>query len=206
MSPELVIFDLGNVLVRITLTAEEAFSRTEHTLPESYHDPDVQMRLRELHAERETGRMHDGQYYEVIAELTGLTPQQVVRVSEAWLIGAFEGAADFLAGVCGNGYQVACLSNTNAQHIAFVNDPRHVGHLPLHRLDHRFFSYEVGAMKPELAIYEHVEQTTGVAPERMLFFDDRQENLDVANDRGWQTCLVDPTGDPIKQMKAVLQG
>ena len=203
MPPELVIFDLGNVLVRITLTVDEAFARTEFSLPSIYSDPDFQLRLRELHLERETGRMHDGAYYEIISSLTGMTPQQVVRVSEAWLIAAYDGAADFLHSVCGNGYQTACLSNTNAQHIAFVNDPRHVGHLPLHKFDYRFFSYAVGAMKPEPAIYEHVEQATGIAPERMLFFDDRQENIDVAQSRGWGAVLVDPR-NPIAQMRAVL--
>lgn len=200
------MFDLGNVLVHITLNAPEAFARTELTLPESYHDPAVQARLRELHTERETGRMHCGRYYEIVSELVGLAIEDVVTVSEAWLIRAFDGAADLLHEICGNGYQVACLSNTNAQHIGFVNDPRHPGYLPLHKLDYRFFSFAVGAMKPDPAIYEHVEAITGVVPGQILFFDDREENLTIAQQRGWQTCLIDHTADPIVQIRMRLEG
>lgn len=34
-----------------------------------------------------------------------------------------------------------------------------------------------------------VEQDCGVAPEALLFTDDREDNIRVANSRGWQTHL-----------------
>lgn len=204
MQPELIIFDLGNVLLRITLTAAEAFERTEYELPEAYHDPTVQARLRELHTERESGRLQCASYFETAAELVGMTPTAVATVSEAWLIEPFDGAADLLNELCGSGQQVVCLSNTNAQHIGFVNDPRHPGHLPLHKLDRRFYSFEIGAMKPASAIYAHVERETAIEPTKMLFFDDRQENIEAAESRGWQAVLVDPKADPIAQIRRVL--
>lgn len=46
--------------------------------------------------------------------------------------------------------------------------------------DHRTFSYEVGSVKPQAAIYEHAFQGLGVAPGEALFLDDRPANVDGA--------------------------
>ena len=48
-------------------------------------------------------------------------------------------------------------------------------------------SGRVGCMKPDPAIYAHVEADTGIAPERLFFIDDRLENIAAAARRGWQT-------------------
>ena len=45
------------------------------------------------------------------------------------------------------------------------------------------------------SIYEMLEEDCGVDPAGLLFADDRQENLDAAAARGWQTHLfTDPQG------------
>ena len=55
-------------------------------------------------------------------------------------------------------------------------------------------------MKPDAKIYEHVEQTTGVAPEHILFFDDHPPNVNAARQRGWRVEQIDHTGDTVAQM------
>ena len=46
-------------------------------------------------------------------------------------------------------------------------------------------------MKPDSAIYDAAEQAAEVAVESILFLDDRQENIDAANARGWRAhCCV----------------
>jgi len=46
-------------------------------------------------------------------------------------------------------------------------------------------SYEVGAMKPDPAIYQHAARQAEVPPERILLIDDRSENVEGATAAGW---------------------
>lgn len=57
--------------------------------------------------------------------------------------------------------------------------------------DRPYVSGHMGVTKPAPEIYEMVERDCGVAPERLLFTDDRAENIAVATERGWQTHLFE---------------
>lgn len=61
----------------------------------------------------------------------------------------------------------------------------------LGEFDQRFVSGRLGLMKPDPAIYAHVETATGLAPDSLLFTDDRPENIDAASARGWQVHLFE---------------
>jgi 2-haloacid dehalogenase len=56
----------------------------------------------------------------------------------------------------------------------------------LRELDGAFVSGRLKMMKPEPAIYAAVEQGTGIAPEGLLFTDDKIENIEAATARGWR--------------------
>jgi 2-haloacid dehalogenase len=65
----------------------------------------------------------------------------------------------------------------------------------LREFDQEFISGHLRCMKPDPAIYAHLELDTGVSPGGLLFADDKQENLDAAAARGWQTHLfTSPAG------------
>jgi 2-haloacid dehalogenase len=49
----------------------------------------------------------------------------------------------------------------------------------------------MGVIKPDPRIYEMVEDDCGIAPGRLLFTDDRQDNIRVADARGWKTHLFE---------------
>ena len=55
--------------------------------------------------------------------------------------------------------------------------------------DQHYISGHMGVIKPAERIYQMVEESCGLAPESLLFTDDRPENIDAANDRGWNTHL-----------------
>lgn len=61
----------------------------------------------------------------------------------------------------------------------------------LSEFDRVFISGRLGVTKPDPAIYEIVERSTGIAPAALLFTDDRAENLAEAEARGWHTHLFD---------------
>ena len=71
---------------------------------------------------------------------------------------------------------------TNASHalepaIAAADWRRH--------LDHVFVSATIGLLKPDEALYRHVTDALGVAPERIAFIDDKPANVDGALRVGW---------------------
>ena len=72
----------------------------------------------------------------------------------------------------------------------------------LKEFDQRYISGYLGEVKPEPQIYEILERESGVAPEALLFADDRQENLDAAAARGWNVHLFDGPEGWIKRLKA----
>jgi putative hydrolase of the HAD superfamily len=90
------------------------------------------------------------------------------------------------------------LSNTNDLHIEWVR--KHVAELGVPDFETRFFeqifySYEVGAVKPEPAIYAAAEGGIDHPASQILFIDDRPENIDAAHARGWQAVLLPPEVD-----------
>ena len=55
--------------------------------------------------------------------------------------------------------------------------------------DRRFASQILGCAKPKSIVYEKVEKLLGVPPRSILFFDDRQDNVDAAARLGWHARL-----------------
>ncbi len=56
----------------------------------------------------------------------------------------------------------------------------------LRGFDHLTFSHRLGTAKPDLAIYCHAAEGLGVDPARVLFIDDRADNIEAARKAGMQ--------------------
>jgi HAD superfamily hydrolase (TIGR01509 family) len=85
------------------------------------------------------------------------------------------------------GHSLAILSNTNPAHLAELQ-PRCAF---FESFDHAFFSYQIGIMKPDPAIYHHVLTATNTAPTDAWFFDDGQRNITAAAALGINAIRVD---------------
>lgn len=57
--------------------------------------------------------------------------------------------------------------------------------------DRDFISGHLGVTKPDPRIYEAVEKTSGVRGRKILFADDREDNISAAQKFGWQTHLFE---------------
>jgi len=57
--------------------------------------------------------------------------------------------------------------------------------------DRRYISGYLEMMKPDPSIYQFVEDDCGLAPSGLLFTDDRRDNIEAAQTRGWQTHLFE---------------
>lgn len=59
----------------------------------------------------------------------------------------------------------------------------------LTEFDRRYISGHMGCIKPDPRIYQMLEDDCGVAPDRLLFTDDREDNITMAGSRGWHAHL-----------------
>lgn len=82
------------------------------------------------------------------------------------------------------GLKTAILSNDGSSLLTYLDQHGITPHF-----DQIFVSGEIGIMKPEAGVYQHVIQHLGVEPNEAIFFDDRQANIDGAIRAGLQAEL-----------------
>lgn len=103
----------------------------------------------------------------------------------AWPTGPLPGAAELVAQTRAS-VATGCFSNTNALH---WHD--HIAAWPLTGLfDHRFLSFELGLLKPDIAAFVQVADLLEVPAERVLFLDDNALNVVGAAAAGFQAIRV----------------
>ncbi len=109
-----------------------------------------------------------------------ITPERFLDVFRSWPIGPFDGASNLVLEVRGR-VPVGCLSNTNVVHWADQVDKWAL----LSNFDFRFLSFELGRVKPDPAIFEHVAEMVPYPRDRVLFLDDIAVNVDGARSTGF---------------------
>ena len=185
MTIKAVVFDIGNVLVEWH--------------PEKMFDAVIgEERRRALFANVDLDRMNERvdlgeEIADVVAEYAKTNPDyhdDIMLWHSRWLemlTPDIPLSAVILRGLRSKGMPVFALSNFGVSTLALADR-----HFPaLTDFDRRFISGVLGLIKPDPAIYAHVEAETGVAPEGLLFIDDRPANIAAAAARGWQTHLFE---------------
>ena len=64
-----------------------------------------------------------------------------------------------------------------------------------------YYSHELGLRKPDLLIYKKVIDLQNLNPEQTIFFDDRLENITVAQDSGIQAIQVTYSDQILDQLR-----
>lgn len=97
------------------------------------------------------------------------------------------GSVRLLAALKTRGVPVLALSNFGREtfDIACARYPFLAG------FDQAYISGHLGQIKPNADFYEALENGCGFAPDRLLFTDDKPENIATAAARGWQTHLFE---------------
>lgn len=183
--PQAVIFDIGNVLIEWQ--------------PERFYDrvvgPD---RRKAMFAGIDLHAMNDkvdrgAHFRETVyaeAELWPDWTEEIRMWHDRWIEMAapvIDRSVRLLRALRRKGLPVFALSNFGIQtfEIGIANYPF------LEEFDRRYISGHMGVIKPEAEIYRMVEADCGIEPAALLFTDDRQDNIDAAAVRGWQTHLFD---------------
>lgn len=180
--PVVILFDLGNVLVRIH---PEAFLQTlgiDTAENRKLYSPKVI----EIVKRYERGRDSTEQY---LSRLEGLfnhgefhfLREQIEKAMLSVIGKPIEGMEELVQRVSARN-KVGLLSNTNPLHYHHCLENLPVlRHVPVH-----FLSYQLLALKPEPAIYHSVVEAIELPAEEILFIDDIEVNITAARGIGMQ--------------------
>ena len=180
MTPQAVIFDIGNVLIEWQ--------------PERFYDAAIgEARRRAMFAAVDLHAMNDrvdagGSFAGEIARTAGGWPEhaEAIRLWHSnWLDMARPAIAHsvrLMRALRQRGVPVFILSNIGQEPFAMACRDYPF----LEECDRLFLSGAMGVTKPDPQIYALLEQGCGLPPEALLFTDDRAENIDAAAARGWQ--------------------
>jgi putative hydrolase of the HAD superfamily len=172
-----VIFDYGGVLVRHQTEADQARMATLVGLPTD--------RFAELYwskrADYDKAVLTAAEYWHEIALHAGTklgleTLDELIAIdTESWM--QFDGIMwAWVAQLRKSGKRLAVLSNMPLE----LGEALKIKPGRLELFDNVTLSYELRAVKPEPAIYEHCLEALDAEPQKTLFFDDRIENVQGA--------------------------
>jgi len=198
---ELVVFDLGNVIVRVSHAAMAKALAARSSDPR-FQDPRRVLAMafddREgLTVGFDEGRLTAGAFHRAVADRLSLSVS-FGEFAACWNTG-FEENREVTALVrrLHGRYRLMLLSNTNELHYDHL-----ARRLPvLSLMERQFLSFKLGMRKPDRALYERVVADSGVKPERMVYIDDIPAYTRAAAELGIQAV----TFESAEQLQAALR-
>jgi len=184
IQPRLLLFDLGNVLVRFE---PDRFSRSLGLNVQSAQNH-YGKGVREITNLYESGRYSTDEYF---LSLRSFLKERfdIPELKKAFLsvlTDPIPGMEDLVRRATGR-LSSALVSNTNEFHFTTIL-PR----VPaLKYLPKRYLSYEIGAIKPSPEFYECIKRKEDIEADEMLFIDDVEENIVAAEHAGMVGYLFD---------------
>lgn len=182
---EAVIFDIGNVLIEWNPERHYA----ERLGPERQKAFFAAYDFHDLMNEIDAG----APFSETIAKAAEARPEwrtEILMLCDEWLPMTdypMHRSVRLLRALKARGIPVFALSNFGAENFRWSA----AAHPFLAEFDRQYISGDMGLRKPFAEIYAAVEADCGLPPSRLLFGDDRDDNLSTARARGWQTHRVD---------------
>lgn len=181
MTPQAVIFDIGNVLIEWR--------------PERFYDAVIgEDARRRMFAEVDLHAMNDavdagGPFRETIYQTAARHPEWEAAIRmwhDNWIDMAsprIDHSVALLRALRARGVQVFALTNFGIDSFAYAQTQYDF----LSEFDRAYVSGHMGVIKPDARIYRMVEDQCGLAPGALLFTDDRIDNIVAARARGWKT-------------------
>lgn len=211
MTPKVVCFDLGGVLVRICRSFAEAV--TQAGLPlrngDRLDDNEWLLRRRRVMQAHQIGELSCDEYCVALADALEhtYTAQELKLVHDAWTLDEYDGVGELLDELNAiPGLLTACLSNTNDAHWLRLSGRAGgaVEYPTVRKLKALLASHELGLAKPDPRIYRAAQERFGCEPEAILFFDDLMDNVQAARTVGWNAERIDPEGSPARELRSLL--
>jgi 2-haloacid dehalogenase len=180
-TPEAVVFDIGNVLIEWQ--------------PERYYDARIgQVRRQALFASVDLHAMNEqidagGLFRDTVYDMAAKNPDWATEIRwwyDHWIGLAsprIEHSITLQRRLRAKGVPVFALTNFGDDAFAYAQTKYDF----LAEFDRTYVSGRMEVTKPNPAIYAMLEADCGIAPQALLFADDRAENIAAAASRGWQT-------------------
>lgn len=195
-APEVVVFDLGKVLVDFdySIAARRIASRSA--------SPADHVRLfldqSPLLGRYETGQLTTHQFFDEIRRLTGFSG--TADEFGAYFADIFTEIPEMIelqARLHQRGIPTFLFSNSNDLAISHIRS-----RFPFYSsFDGYILSYEQGSMKPDARIYEVVERKSQRAGGEVVYIDDRAENVAAGAARGWRSVLHESVSQTSQALK-----
>ena len=194
---ELIIFDLGNVLLdydhRITCRKLSNFSKPRYPAGKMYH---FLFNNHSLSRQYDQGKITTEEFFKTLVDKFSLkitfkefTPiwNDIFRENKA---------VSQLVRNLKRRYKIYLISNTNQMHLEYLAQKFNI----LSEFDRIFASYALGLRKPNRRIFELALKDAQVKPGKAIFIDDIPEHITTASALGIQAIAF--TG--IKRLKRQL--
>lgn len=205
---DIVVFDLGGVLVDVTDSWADAFERVDLPVEPVLDDAMFLQERERLWNEFRVGEATAKYFFEELSRASDgtYTPNQFAMGFRARLLNEYPDANEVVELVEASPAKTGALSNTNPVHWDEIRESRDPGHYPtVKRLDNAHTSHLLGHAKPDPGIYRAFEEQVGEFGPSILFFDNRPENVETARALGWHAERIDPNETPTEQLKAYLE-
>lgn len=173
-----ILFDLGNTLLPFNhLRASRALARFACKMPEALYQSFFDSVIQQEHDE---GRLSGREFYERVRTLYDLscTYEQFVPIWNDIFWENAEMAA--LVSRLKASYRLIGISNTNQLHFEDARARFQI----VRDVETWVLSYEVGARKPDAAIYQKAIEVAGVAPQEIVYVDDRLDLIEAGRALG----------------------
>ena len=92
---------------------------------------------------------------------------------------------DYISKLKNKGYKLYILSNITKDSYDYINGTIDISKI----FDGGVYSYQEGLVKPDRRIYELIVERYNLNKEETIFFDDKQKNIDAANEFGIKGIL-----------------
>jgi putative hydrolase of the HAD superfamily len=189
-----LIFDLGDVIIPIDLTAPVRNFGMLANLPED--EVRAIWKQHDLLNQYETGLIDDETFRNHVRQLLKNDSWADEVIDTAWNTVLLDLPVERIERIKAlkPNYRLFLLSNTSPIHIRKVNHVlTSMGQPTLEELFERvFYSYEVRLAKPSPEIYQHVLSEARLVAEETAFFDDNVANIRAAGELGIQAVHVQP--------------
>lgn len=186
MKPKLILFDLGRVL------ADLGSPTTQMRLPTSDEQFWALWLSLPIVRSFERGDIRSEEFLAILARELRIIEDPIVFQQRFldWhprLYPTVKHLISLLVSEC----RLALLSNTNILHWDLIHNQTSV----FQHFDHLFLSYEIRYCKPEIGAFEFVLDNVSISPSDILFLDDMEQNVVVANRLGIRAIQVNGIGE-----------
>jgi putative hydrolase of the HAD superfamily len=174
-----VLFDLGGVMINwndswLTQEISKEFELPEERVAKEWRKnlPDISI-----------GKVDERKFWRTIGE--ELESEKLANYKESLLDRMFRKRVSLNESVISLSKQLAqnmpigILSNTELVTFSVIEDL-----ISLDHFKHKFLSYKIGHMKPDVEIYNHVIDNIPFPKEEVLFIDDLKPNVESARNAG----------------------